>query len=391
MKGFVEIREAWNQIKKDMNIDSILQEKFVLLVQDKSKEGVSSCTNMLLSFGDEAICEVLQEKEGQILLRDDLNFEHPYLWFEEIMMHCEESPIWNALVEKGAFGTMSNLLFRHLKKEDLSERVEQQQFMWGELQRMHLIPKGMFMMGALPDDKAYLTLETPRHTVIMNTGFRMGKYPVTEKLYADVMGNREETTSPFTPINKVSWWDAIIFCNRLSAREDLEPVYSIPPSVHKAYAEQKGDRCYELDAQSNQVEWKREADGYRLPTEAEWEYAARGGEQYLYAGSDGPNDVAWYTNNCSWRRKTVGEKNGNGFGLYDMSGHVWEWIWDSAFRQYTSTAQCDPIYTDESTGYRVVRGGCWTRNAESTRLSNRSSFMSSTRELSVGFRIARGH
>ena len=133
---------------------------------------------------------------------------------------------------------------------------------------------------------------------------------VTQELYKSVMG---ENPSEFNgeknlPVEKVSWYDAVEFCNKLSKEAGLEPAYSINGSS---------------------VEWNRNASGFRLPTVEEWQYAAKGGQDFKYSGSGNLDEVGWYSENSGNKTHPVAQKAPNGYGLYDMSGNVLEWCWDS--------------------------------------------------------------
>ena len=176
-------------------------------------------------------------------------------------------------------------------------------------------------------------------------------------------------------MENVSWCDAVLFCNRLSALEGLEPCYELPEPF-------QNDNGW-----SQKVIWNREANGYRLPTEAEWEYCARGGEEHLYSGSDDIDEVAWYGGNSGDETHGVGQKKANGYGLYDMSGNVWEWVWDSWFREYGSSVT-EPVYIDTSSPYRVYRGGSWLDFAWNSRVSFRRLLNASDRSYQ-GFRFLR--
>ena len=151
--------------------------------------------------------------------------------------------------------------------------------------------------------------------------FDMGKYEVTVGVWLYVMGKlRKMDTANYTnirlPITEVSWYDCVYFCNVLSALTGLEPAYTI-----------KGD-----PEAPDDVKWNWNSDGYRLPSEAEWEAAARAKGNFIYAGSNDPNEVAWYADNSGGRAHPVGGKKPNKYGLYDMSGNVWEWVYDSYSR-----------------------------------------------------------
>ena len=135
----------------------------------------------------------------------------------------------------------------------------------------------------------------------------------------------------------------------------------------------------------------RTGQNYRLPTEAEWEFAARGGNKsrgYKYAGSNNIADVAWYLSNSGYKTRPVGQKSPNELGLYDMSGNVWEWCQDR-YGGYSSSAKTNP--TGSSTGsFRVIRGGSWDSDPQDCRVANRYNFGPGIRYYGlVGFRLAR--
>ena len=207
------------------------------------------------------------------------------------------------------------------------------------------------------------------------SSFYIGKYEVTQKQYATVMGSILSYCSSTYglgddyPVYYVTWYDAVAFCNALSELEGYDDVYTISGTTVTA------------DFTKN---------GYRLPTEAEWQFAARGGTSsngYTYSGSNTIDDVAWNTTNSSNTTHTVGGKTANELGLYDMSGNVREWCEDW-YETYPSTEQSD--YTGPSTGVdRVERGGSWYSGAIECAVSYRSSYGPSGSFISIGFRVAR--
>jgi formylglycine-generating enzyme required for sulfatase activity len=176
------------------------------------------------------------------------------------------------------------------------------------------------------------------------------------------------------PVADVSWFDAIEFCNRLSKREGLTPAYTI---------------------NDTDVTWDRSADGYRLPTEAEWEYACRAGTATPF--STGNNittkqanyDGYPYNNNAkgTFRNRTVEVRNfkPNSWGLYNMHGNVWEWVWD-LYGEYENEAQIDPVGASSGI-HRIIRGGSWLVHAEFLRSANRYNISPSFTGNAVGFRL----
>jgi len=229
-----------------------------------------------------------------------------------------------------------------------------------KLVEMVQIPGGSFNMGS-----SDVLEERPVHTVTLS-GFYMGKYEVTQEQWTVVMGNNPSsfTSSPASgevqsrrPVENVSWYDTLIFCNKLSMREGLSPAYRISGSTDPA---DWGNVPTSSNSTWDAVEIVTGSSGYRLPTEAQWEYAARGGNGspggYKYSGSNTVGDVAWYYGNSSGTHE-VGKKTPNGLGLYDMSGNVYEWCWDR-YGNYSSGAQINPMGA-ASGAYRVLRGGGW--------------------------------
>ena len=235
---------------------------------------------------------------------------------------------------------------------------------------------GTFQMGS--DDSDWLK---PAHTVTI-TSFYMGKYEVTQKEWKAVMGWLPIETfvkGNNLPVDGVTWYEAIKYCNRLSKKEGLTPVYKLIGLF--------------IFGNNRIVAWNRNANGYRLPTEAEWEYAARGGNgspgNYRYSGSNTADEVAWHKGNSGGIVQEVGAKKPNGLGLYDMSGNVREWCWDWFDRNYYSNSpQNDPIGAS-SGSQRVWRGEYWGSSADSVGSKGRSSFPPRERLDGLGFRLAR--
>jgi formylglycine-generating enzyme required for sulfatase activity len=231
------------------------------------------------------------------------------------------------------------------------------------------IKGGSFFMGSKQgSSKTYEVTLNP---------FFISETPVTQELYTAVMNqNPSAFKGANLPVESVSWFDAVLFCNALSIRTGLSPVYTI---------------------QGENVIWNRESKGYRRPTEAEWEFAARGGlngdrgplEKAFFAGGSAENsaaqDYCWYAQNSARATHPVKSKLPNQLGLYDMSGNVWEWCWD-----WHDDYPAGPItnYTGAATGRkRIYRGGSYYNNLSLLQTTFRISDDPSLKANSRGFRI----
>ena len=212
------------------------------------------------------------------------------------------------------------------------------------------VEAGTFMMGATSEMGNPYSWEKPVHQVTLTKDYYMGKYEVTQALWQVVMGS---TPSYFKgdklPVENVSW-----------------------------------DDCQKFISKLNGLTGKK----FRLPTEAEWEYAARGGKKsrgYQYSGSSNIFDVAWYDGNSGSKTHPVGTKQANELGIYDMSGNVWEWCQDW-YDSYVSSSQTNPTGV-VSGSRRVFRGGSWRSGARYCRSSCRINFTPDDRDRSLGFRL----
>jgi formylglycine-generating enzyme required for sulfatase activity len=220
--------------------------------------------------------------------------------------------------------------------------------------KLVLIPAGEFMMGSPGSDDDAFADEKPQHRVKITKPFYLGVTEVTQQQYEQVMGENpsEFNDDPQRPVEQVSWEDAEKFCERLSAKEGKT---------------------------------------YRLPTEAQWEYACRSGSTTKWCFGDSESqldDYAWYDDNSGNTTHPVGQKKPNAWGLYDMHGNVWEWCanwWDDDYSESSSTDPTGP----SSGSYRVDRGGSWIYPARLCRSAYRDSYPPRLELIILGFRVSR--
>jgi len=256
--------------------------------------------------------------------------------------------------------------------------------------RMARVPAGQFRMGSSSDDPDAFDREKPPHFVRLD-GFWMAEIPVTQALWEAVIGaNPANFKGEQRPMENVSWFDAAVFCNALSKMTNRSPVYLTPEG-----------QPYGWDGKSwalpNEGEVRRDlkATGFRLPTEAEWEYAAREAPsmpidtapeiRLKYAGSDLLDQVGWYQKNSGGETHEVGLLLPNALGLYDMSGNVFEWCEDW-YSEYTVEDQTNPRGPDEGVR-RVLRGGDWGGAPQDCRSASRGGVRPGLRDLRLGFRL----
>lgn len=254
-----------------------------------------------------------------------------------------------------------------------------------------LVPKGSFIMGcsAQEEDECFET-EMPPHDVTITNDFYVMRSEVTQGLYQKIMGNNPSVAKECgnnCPVDNVTWYDAVTFANKLSKKEGLE-------------------QCYKINGDT--VKWPKGTDctGWRLLTEAEWEYAARGGEDFEYSGGDSIDDVGWHYHgssdnhfNCyqnsmafdlcdmSGTSCPVCTLQPNGYDLCDMSGNVWEWVWDR-YSSYDSSPVSDPTGV-ENGSIRVYRGGARSTGAQCLRPSYRLWYFPGITSQNHGFRLSK--
>jgi formylglycine-generating enzyme required for sulfatase activity len=252
-----------------------------------------------------------------------------------------------------------------------------------------LISSGNFQMGNTGNYGGY-SYEKPVHTVTLTNSYYMGKYEVTQALWKSVMGtNPSYFKGDSLPVEEVCWYEAVDFCNKLSDKDGLARCYTISMNGASTLCDNRVTVT---------CDWTKK--GWRLPTEAEWEYACKAGTSSdFYSGQltnsscspldNNLNSIAWYCGNASNKTHNVGGKTANNYGLYDMSGNVFEWCWDwFSSTYYSGGAMTDPK-GPSSGSYRVLRGGAWCNEAIYCRSAYRSYGYPYFRYNSSGFRICR--
>lgn len=273
---------------------------------------------------------------------------------------------------------------------------------------------GVFEMGEWDDIRPEI-LQFHKHKVKLSA-YQIASTPVTFyqfALFSEAVGRGLASRTPYWgrfgdhPVVSVSWYEAIEYANWLNAQQGLPPLYTIQKKKNS-----DPDNKIEMDSMRWKVDFNHSGNGFRLPTEAEWEFAARGGvgsPRTLFAGSDSLEEVGWFwensgdklltgdwdqnrifDNNC--RTHPVKAKRGNGIGLYDMSGNVFEWCWDwyndDTYEEYPpNTVIWDPTGKKTSDSGRIVRGGSWYGAKGRCRVTNRARNNPGIRDINVGFRL----
>ena len=245
------------------------------------------------------------------------------------------------------------------------------------------IEAGEFLMGSPADDKDAISDEKPQHKVRISS-FLLGKTEVTQAQYVAVMGNNpsrfsrpldlkrnaDPRSSELRPVENVSWYDALRFCNALSKRDGLAPYYE---NDRGGVPNERGP-------------------GYRLPTEAEWEYACRAGTRTKYCFGNDPKklgDFAWYAADSGGETQPVATRLSNPWGLFDMHGNVWEWCGDRYAMGYYQSARTQDPRADFIGARRVCRGGGILEGPRNCRSARRYVFSPDYLYQCLGFRVAR--
>ena len=261
-------------------------------------------------------------------------------------------------------------LFSNVKNEPIKAKPNDQMNVSGSINfSMINVESGTFDFGFNPYEGE--PFEWSRTIARLSVkSFSISETLVTQKLWHEIMGNTTSGFSgDFNPVESIGWFDAINFCNKLSDIHGLK-------------------KCYSGNDSNIQCDFTK--NGYRLPTEIEWEYAARGGKsnsKFLYSGSDSKEEIGWFKENSNEMTHPVKEKKPNILGIYDMSGNVWEFCWDKyGETKYLPILRNFDIRTKD---YRILRGGSWKDNARMLRVSaeGQSSINPTSKYNDIGFRV----
>ena len=239
---------------------------------------------------------------------------------------------------------------------------------------MRWIPAGHFLMGAGEEDTEAEDVERPQHEVTITRGFWMGETPVTQREYQAITGKNPSQNRDVgwdAPVEKVAWYEAAAFTKKLCELEGLSPCFV-----------GEGE---EMRGVGNQTSDYLGCKGWRLPTEAEWEYACRAGTTTPRYGA--LDKIAWYWDNGDGGKHLVRQKEANAWGLYDTLGNVSEWCYDEDI-EYSGEALLDPLQAAIGC-FRVLRGGSWNFNAHRVRAAYRDCFALVSQFNDVGFRVVR--
>ncbi|MGP1489766.1 MAG: SUMF1/EgtB/PvdO family nonheme iron enzyme [Treponema sp.] len=287
------------------------------------------------------------------------------------------------------FGWYANADFSGEKVTEISKGASGNKALYAKFIEMKMIDIAAVTNGTL--GHADYSNNNGEHTVSL-TAYRIGETEVTQELWQAVMGDNPSKfdNSPYgsevqgkRPVERVNWCECIAFCNELTKKVpelgESQCVYTVDGHTYGT-ADATAKKVPAMDMNKK---------GFRLPTEAEWEWAAKGGTKDKWTGTNEESKLvnyAWYNANSSDKTHAVKQKQANGYGLYDMSGNVWEWCWD--WYDNTPAGGQDPTGAVSGTSTRVMRGGSWTDNAEKCAVGFRYINYPGISNDNLGLRVA---
>ena len=307
--------------------------KIISLLNHSDIEYIEQGWQLLLCMGVEQIFPILKLENGELRFRPKFIRER---LVEKALLHLIHDAVFRELTELYEAGGFDEMEWPFLREQLFATLSPLQK---------HNVLRHSTEMIVLPKDNCSYG--------IIQEDFLVGKYPVTQGLWETVMGeNPSVFQSCARPVENVSWFDCVEFCNQYSQQVGLQPVYL---------------------REGNNVQCDWSANGYRLLKVEEWVYAAQAGKDFRYSGSNNLQEVGWFNDNSRKSTHPVGLKKGNDFGLYDVSGNVYEWLWDN----------------DGYPKYRVMRGGAWHLQATNHQLNVQANSLPEYASSTVGLRIRR--
>jgi formylglycine-generating enzyme required for sulfatase activity len=374
----IDARLRWEQSVKN---NSSLGEEWAAIRNGLlgDKEMIQNVVSSIeTSKWDDAICSLFQYQDSVLKLSPESRATFQYETVASIYQLSANSNPGSSLNQFYSSGTLETFLLRLGTKIGFSSLTPtSKKSLLNCVERMVWVQGGEYWIGSNSRES-----EKPLHTIKVKP-FQIGVYPVTQALWAKVSSkNSSKYKGISRPVESISWFDAVWFCNMLSKKSGLEPCYVLTKN-------KKGNVI--------SAEYIADTEGYRLPTEAEWEIAAGASHNESNDGPISSKMDGWFSQTTGTR--PVGQKSPNSRGLFDSCGNVFEWCWDyygpyEEIVKYDDKKSCYSRREFALTGidegrYRVYRGGCWNLSEDYNSTSGRMGNLPSLKSSSVGFRVAK--